>query len=177
MSNVTKHTPYVAPGAPTSPMILAVAGLLVAVVTALASRLGFEIAADSTHTAMVAGILAGVWGLVQHRLARREQAAGVPVLDEMLTEALAEAPPSPGAVPASVARLLARAAGGPAPRPTAAAGTIRPAYMTPEHFGDEPSGALLGEDGEPMTPGDLDSEEDPDPDARPAPERAEAVAP
>lgn len=111
MSNITRSTPYLATGAPTSPMLLAVAGLLVALAAAVAARLGFEIPADASTTTAVAGVLAALVGFVQHRLARREQVAGVVVLDETLAEALAEPPPPPEALSESVERLRARAAG------------------------------------------------------------------
>jgi hypothetical protein len=114
MSKVTASTPYVAPGAPRSPLLLAVAGLLVALASALASRLGFELPTDAGTTAMVAGLLASLVGYGQHLLARREQAEGSTRLDEVLAEAFAEVPP-PGAVLEAVERVRARLAGLPAP--------------------------------------------------------------
>jgi hypothetical protein len=105
MSNVTRSTPYVAPGAPTSPLILAVAGLLVAAASALAARLGFELTADGTAVATVAGVLAGLLGLLQHRLARREQQVGAPLLRATVT-----APPvDPEQVGEALGRLRAMA--------------------------------------------------------------------
>jgi hypothetical protein len=133
MSNITRSTPYVAPGAPTSPLLLAVASMLVALASLLAGQLGIELLIDPTTAGALAGFLGAAWGFAQNYLARREQAAGVPKLDKIMTEALAEPPPDPEDLPESVERLRALAAGRPVPRPAVAAGAIvLPARLTPE---------------------------------------------
>lgn len=95
MSNITRSTPYLAPGAPKSPIVLAIAGLLVLLASVVASKLGFTLAADADTTAMVASALVTIVGLVQHRMARGEQADGAPKLAATIAAALAEPPPEP----------------------------------------------------------------------------------
>lgn len=109
MSNITRSTPYLAPGAPKSPIVLATAGLLVLLASAVASRLGFTIATDGDTIVGVASALVTIVGLVQHRMARGEQADGAPKLAAAVVAALAEPPPSPEGVPDAMARVLARA--------------------------------------------------------------------
>jgi hypothetical protein len=99
MSQITRSTPYVAPGAPTSPLLLAVASMLVALASLLAARLGFEIPVDPTTAATVAGFLGAAWGFVQNHLARREQARGAAPLVAAVTM-------TPPAGPEGVAEAL-----------------------------------------------------------------------
>lgn len=105
MSNVTRHTPYVAPGAPSSPIIMAVAGLLVAVASTVAARLGFKLPADSMTVASVAAALVGLVGFLQSRLAQREQLVGA----RLLRATVAAPPVDPEQVGEALGRLRALA--------------------------------------------------------------------
>lgn len=86
--------PYVAPGAPKSPLRVAIAGVITAVLALLALWWPKAGQVSPQLVAAVAGGVVSVIALWQDRAARREQAAGVP----RLAAARAELPP--GAVAA-----------------------------------------------------------------------------
>lgn len=86
---IPSRTPYIAEAAPTSPMRQAIAGLIVSLASILGLLLGLDVAlSPEITTALVSGAF-GLYGLIMHRRARREQAAGVPLLQA----ARAEVPP------------------------------------------------------------------------------------
>jgi uncharacterized membrane protein len=74
---IPRSAPYLAPGAPKSPRIVAIAGVLVTLAALVASWWGLELPTDPNTVGIVAGVLATLVGLWQDRGARREQAAGV----------------------------------------------------------------------------------------------------
>ena len=88
-----RATPYVADGAPRSPMIMAISAIVVGIVLQVCERYGLA-PPEQLDTATVAAGLMAAWSFMQHTLARREQSRGI----EKLAEARAELPP--GAVAA-----------------------------------------------------------------------------
>lgn len=167
MSQVTTHkptrsTPYVAPGAPTSPLWGRAVGLLLAAVAWVAGHFGMEMEFSAEDVMLVAGLAFAGWSAWQDRRARAEQAPGVDLLEAALDE-----PPSTERLllADSVERLRQRRQGlQRLDPPEPVVEPVEPALVEPRvHL---PSGALLDDDGEPVSAGDLDSRDDPDPDER-----------
>lgn len=89
MDKPNRTEPYVAPGAPRSPRVVAIASAIVAVAALAANLLELELHLDLEIVLAVVGGVYAVIGGLQDRAARGEQAAGV----AKLAEARAELPP------------------------------------------------------------------------------------
>lgn len=85
-----RSTPYVATSAPVSPMRQAVAGLVVSIVSVVSLLLGLNVELPPELALAFVSAAFGAYGVIMDRRARREQAAGVPLLEA----ARAEMPPS-----------------------------------------------------------------------------------
>lgn len=108
MSNIThapkvsRATPYVAPGAPTSPLWGRAVGLVLAAIAWIAGRFGLELEFSAEDVMVVAGLAFSAWSTWQDRRARAEMVPGVDLLEAALDE-----PPSAERLPLadSVERL------------------------------------------------------------------------
>lgn len=72
-----RSTPYLAPGAPASPLRQAIAGALVAIVSAVSLALGWSLELPAEAAWAISGLLVSIGGLWMDRRARAEQVASL----------------------------------------------------------------------------------------------------
>ena len=88
-----RQTPYLAPGAPTSPRRQALVGLIVSLLSLVGLWAGVDLDISPEAIAAVLGVLATAWGLVMDARARSEQARGVEALEAQRAADLSTLPP------------------------------------------------------------------------------------
>ena len=81
-----RSEPYVAPGAPKSPRVIAIASAIVAVTALAANLFHLEVDLDAELVVSVVAFVYAIVGTVQDRGARAEQAAGVAALAKARAE-------------------------------------------------------------------------------------------